>query len=107
MDMGFLLAVLDRAGAGMLDQFRNGMKRAVRSDRKRGEIAAAVVRNQRPFPAGVHRNIAGVGAAARLLVNKREFARGLVKREGAYSSGFHTRTVRFVDAVQEPAAGRD
>src|SRR5580658_7248805 len=105
MDVGFLLAVLNGAGACMLDQFCQGVERTVRPDRQGGEIAAAVVGDQRPFPAGVHRNIAWVGASARLLVDKREFAGSLVEREGAYSSGL--RAMGFVDAVKEPASGGD
>src|SRR6202012_1657779 len=75
---------------------------AVRSDGQGGKIAAAVIGHERPFPAGIDRDIAGVITAACLSVDECEFTGGFVEGECAHATRHFS--VRLVEAVNEVTA---
>jgi len=90
----------------MLNHAAGGAKASIGLDGQRGDTAPAVVGNQHTAAGFVQRDMAGAGAAGRLLVEQGQFAGGRIHLKGADRSGaFALEVADFPDGVQPPAIG--
>ena len=75
-------------------------------NRKNRNIASAVIRRQHEIPPRTHVYVTWALAERRLLVQRPEFTRSLIHREGRNSTTFLTgKLIHFVDGVQVTTVG--
>jgi len=104
--MRAFLALLVRAGAGMLDETAGCAEAAVVVNRKRGDAAAIVVRDQNEIAGFVERDVARSGAARGYLIQKLERAGFRVDGESAYRAADTSIEIAdFIHGVEILAVG--
>ena len=102
MSMWCFLALGIDAGAFVLDEGCGFSEGAIGFDGKRGDASAAVIGHEDEFARAIHRNVAGTRSARRLVIEKGEFSRLQVNREGAYGAAApSTQGIDFIGRVEE------
>src|SRR5208282_1557175 len=84
MGVRAFLALLVRAGTGMLDETAGGAETAVIMDGKRRDAATVVIRDQYKRPILIERNVARTRAPRRNLIQKLECASFRIDSKGAH-----------------------